>query len=249
MTALEIDNDAVQWVVDGIAVGAAPLDALSQRPLLLLLHGYGSFEGDLIGLAPELPAGFVFASPRAPLVAPPPVENGFSWFPIRFDASGAAIPAPRPSDFEGSDPHSAAISLLRWIDALDADVASAHGTGLREIAVMGFSQGGAMATSLLRLRPDRFACAVNCSGFVAPGRYANDAALAERRPPVFWGRDEADPIISAERILDTAEWLPRHSRLEARLYPGIAHAISRDELADIGAFLRQHVSDAETSRP
>lgn len=244
MSDLRIDEAAVRWSVGGALTHAQDaLDALAERPLLVLMHGYGSFEGDLIELAPHLPHDFVCASPRAPLVAPPPIVNGYSWFPIPLGPDGLPAPLPIGGAFVGSAPHLAAEATLAWLDALSERVAG----GLGDVALMGFSQGGAMVTSLLRLRPERFFCGVNCSGFVAPGAFPGDDRLAEVRPPVFWGRDEADPIVRSDRIELTTSWLPRHSELEAHLYPGIAHSISREELDDISAFLGRHL--AERARP
>lgn len=238
-----IDDSVVQWAIEGRSASAdEAVSALQERPLLLLLHGFGSFEGDLIGLAPRLPHGFVCASPRAPLVAPPPVVNGFSWWPIAFGLDGKPIRSPEPAAFVGTEPHAAAIAVLNWLDALDERVrAQSGGKGLGAVVPMGFSQGGCQVTSLLRLRPERFAAGVNCSGFVAPGHFEGDAALAAVRPPMFWGRDEADPIVDEARIAGLAAWAPEHTDLEARLYEGIAHGIGLDEIADISAFLEQHV--------
>lgn len=241
MTGLRIDDGAVRWAVDRRdASSAEAVAALADRPLLLLMHGFGSFEGDLIGLAPQLPAGFVCASPRVPLVAPPPIVNGHAWWQLPLGPDGLVLPQPDPAEFVGSGPHTAALALLKWLDALDRLVAP----GIGRIALMGFSQGGCMVTSLLRLRPQRFACGVNCSGFVAPGRFDGDAELSAARPPMFWGRDDADPVIGPARIAALAEWAPRHTALEAHRYPGIAHSISREELADIAAFLSRHVPEA-----
>jgi phospholipase/carboxylesterase len=241
MTAKSIDATHVQWTVDGqTATESQALAALTSRPLLVLMHGFGSFEGDLIGLAPRLPREFVCASPRAPMVAPPPIVNGFAWWDLEIGSDGLPRPTVEPEEFVGSGPHAAALSVLDWLDALDAQVASQpEGTGLGAIALMGFSQGGCMVTSLLRLRPERFTCGVNCSGFVAPGKF-DDHAIAEQLPPVFWGRDEADPIISPDRIAFTAAWLPQHTSLVTRLYDGIAHGIGLDEIDDISAFLTEH---------
>ncbi|MGK0714949.1 alpha/beta hydrolase [Leucobacter sp. W1153] len=239
MSGVWINDDLVRWSIGGATASREEaVAALSERPLLLLMHGYGSFEGDLIELAPKLPGAFVCASPRAPLTAPPPVVNGFAWFPISFGADGTPVPEAPPADFADTAPHVAALAMLQWLDELDAQVSGGLGTQ----ALMGFSQGGAMVTSMLRLQPERFACGVNCSGFVVPGGFSGDAHLAEVRPPVFWGRDAADPIISADRIAFTAEWLPAHTEVEARLYPGIAHGISVNEVADISVFLSRHVA-------
>lgn len=234
MSALWINDDTVRWTIAGRdATSADARDALRSLPLLIMMHGYGSHEGDLIGLAPQLPADFVCASPRAPIVAPAPVQNGFAWFPIPLGPDGLPAQLPHPDDFVSTAPHTAALAMLEWIDRLDTRVDGGLGT----IALMGFSQGGVMVTSMLRLRPERFACGVNCSGFVAPGTFEGDARMAAIRPPVFWGRDEEDPIIRHDRIEITEAWLPAHSTLETRLYPGIGHSISAQEVRDISEFL------------
>lgn len=256
MSELRIDEAAVRWAVDGRATtaDAATAALASGRPLLLLMHGYGSFEGDLIGLAPQLPTGFVCASPRAPLVAPAPIVNGFAWWVPPVDAAGQRLPHDPDASFTETPVHAAALAVLHWLDALEQRVAEAvepggeragaADGGIGRIALMGFSQGGAMVTSLLRLRPRRFACGVNGSGFVAPGVFAGDAELAEIRPPLFWGRDEADPVIGAELIELTRRWAPAHTALEAKLYDGILHGIGQEELSDISAFLERHVPEA-----
>ncbi|MFC7764683.1 hypothetical protein [Leucobacter soli] len=61
---------------------------------------------------------------------------------------------------------------------------------------------------------------------------------------MFWGRDEADPVIDAERIALTRAWAPAHTELDARLYDGILHGIGAEELADVSAFLARHVPEA-----
>ena len=262
MDQLRIDDEHVRWAVGGRAASAdEAITALADRPLLLLMHGYGSFEGDLIELAPRLPRGFVCASPRAPLVAPPPIVDGFAWWSLPLGPDGLPRPAVRAAEFAGTPEHRVALATLEWIDALDARVAAAAGDsggdsgggegsgragarGIGSIALMGFSQGGCMVTSLLRLRAEGFACGVNCSGFVAPGSFAGDAELARARPPMFWGRDEADPIVDHARIELTSAWAPAHTALEARLYEGIAHGIGAEELLDISAFLDRHVPGA-----
>jgi len=247
MSGQRIDDDVVRWAIGGRHCAAdEAIAALAERPLLLLMHGYGSFEGDLIELAPRLPGGFVCASPRAPFVAPAPIENGFAWWQLPAPP-GEAAPVQRPAraEFVGGPEHEAAVTMLEWLDATSGRVAAATGSQLGAVAPMGFSQGGAMVTSMLRLRPERFACGVVCSGFVAGGDFAGDARLARLRPPLFWGRDTADPIIDQARVDALAAWAPRHTTLEARLYDGIEHGIGPDELADVSSFLRRHVDGAE----
>lgn len=208
--APRIDDEAVLW--------SAPVEERAGRPLLVLLHGYGSEERDLFGLARFLPAEFVVAAVRAPLVPPFPTP-GWSWFPIEglhVRDAGAAT--------------AAATGFLSWLDTAAA--------GASSVGLLGFSQGGVIALQALRLRPDGIDFVVNLAGFVADGDLATDAALAEIRPPVFWGRGARDEVIPAERIARTIEWLPRFVDLSGRVYPGLAHSVSQDELEDVVAFLR-----------
>lgn len=219
MTDLTLDDSLVVW-------SESPAE-LGERPLVLLLHGRGSHEGDLAQLAPLLGPGAVYASPRAPL--PFLGGGGYSWFP----------PAePGLPGIEGVD--AAATAVLDWLDRL---------APAGPVAVVGFSQGGAVASHLLRHEPERFAAIAILSGFIVPGDAPADERLTTLRPPAFWGRDEHDPVIPAVAIENTAAWLPGHTSLVSRLYPGIAHSISREEIDEVRAFLGEHLAEAGTQAP
>lgn len=188
-------------------------------PTVLLLHGWGADERDLTGLAGYLPSGIAWASVRAPLRHP---NGGYAWYPLDSDeswADEAAIGA-------------ATDSLWAWAD--DALGISA------ELLPVGFSQGGLMASQLLRTRPDRVRAAAILSGYVLPTELSADAVLRERRPPVFWGRGELDPVIPTHAIAATEALLPGISTLEAHIYPGLYHQVSERELGELSQFLRRH---------
>jgi phospholipase/carboxylesterase len=208
---LAVDPGAARW---GQTPGAAPGPG---APLLVLLHGFGSHEGDLLGLAPHLPGGLALAAPRGPLPGGP----GFAWAPL-------ATPG-RP---EPARVRAAAGALLTWLDA-DPRV------GTRPVALLGFSQGGLMATQLLRARPDRFAAAVVLSGFALDAEEPGDAVLAARDPrvPVLLGHGDADPVIPRAATTRTAAWLESRTALEEHEYAGLAHAVDARVLADVTAFL------------
>ena len=208
ITPATIDPAAVLW-------SAADADRVD-RPLLLILHGYGSHEGDLFSLAPHLPLQPTIAALRAPL----PAGQGWSWFPIGV-----------PGDPVGDALDAAALGILAWLDALPQQPTS--------IGLLGFSQGGAMTLQLMRHAPERFAFAVQLSGFIASGTHPGDQRLAEVRPPVFWGRGTLDPVIPEAAVARTQAWLPAHSTLTERIYEGLGHSIAQAELAEIVAFLRE----------
>jgi phospholipase/carboxylesterase len=209
MTAPQLPTDDIMW--------SSQESERAGRPLIVLLHGYGSHEGDLFGMSPALPLGPVIASLRAPLQAGP----GYAWWEIN------QLGAPDASEVDA-----AASMVLDWLDSFD------HGA----VTLLGFSQGGALSLQLLRHAPDRFAAAVCLAGFVVPGEHPGDAELARVRPPVFWGRGTDDPVIPDAAVELTERWLPQHADATIRIYEGLGHAVSTPELTDMVAFLRQHAS-------
>ena len=207
---MNLDTSAVVW--------SAPERERAGRPLVVLMHGYGSHEGDLFALSPALPLGPVVASVRAPLRE----SGGYAWWSLE----GARPGAPDPVAVDA-----AATAVLDWLDTLQ----------YTSVSILGFSQGGAMALQLLRHAPKRFAAAVCISGFIPTATHPGDAELEALRPPVFWGRGITDEIIPEYAIERTAEWLPSHSDATIKVYPGLGHSISTEELGDFAAFLSARV--------
>ena len=133
-------------------------------------------------------------------------------------------------------------SLQAWVESVRAD--------FRSVTLLGFSQGMAMAMSLLRLDPAAYACAVGLSGFVAdPDRaepelatfFDRDDEVARVRPKVFWGRGQEDPIISEARVEATHGWLNRHVDMTKIVYAGLGHAVHPQELTHVVQYLDQVV--------
>jgi phospholipase/carboxylesterase len=203
---MNLDAAAVIW--------SAPERERAGRPLLVLLHGYASHEGDLFQLSPRLPLAPAIASVRAPLSE----NGGWAWF--SFAERGVTDPSAEEVD-EATD------AFLEWLDAQD----------FTSVSLLGFSQGAVVALQAMRARPERFTSVVAISGFVAAGESPGDERLAQLRPPVFWGRGTLDRIIPATAIERTADWLPLHSTPTTRIYENVAHSLSSAELTDITEFL------------
>jgi phospholipase/carboxylesterase len=105
------------------------------------------------------------------------------------------------------------------------------------LVTVGFSQGGLMATELLRTRPERVSATVVLGGFVQATERVGDDHLLEARPPAFWGRGQQDGVIAPHAVARTEAWLPAHTTLTQRVYRGLGHAISPAEVEDVAAFL------------
>jgi phospholipase/carboxylesterase len=193
----------------------------------LLLHGYGSDEHDLAGLAEALGLVVPWASLRAPLDMG---NGGAAWFAITTPGDPAAEPVIAATD-----------AIWGWIDA------NLHPA--TRVVPIGFSQGGLMASQLLRTRPDRALAPVVMGGFVLGAPQPADERLQADRPPAFWGRGDQDRVITAAAIERTGDYLPRHTSLTRRVYPGLGHGIGNAEIADVRGFLAAHVgADAVSGR-
>lgn len=196
-------------------------DAATAPTVALLLHGFGSNESDLTGLVPALGLQLPWASLRAPI----PLGNGrAAWFAI----TAPGNPDPEPV-VEATD------AIWAWVDA--------HLDPAARVVPIGFSQGGLMASQLLRTRPARVVAPVVLGGFVLGAPQPGDADLTARRPPVFWGRGAEDRVIAEPAIARTSAYLPQHSTVVERIYAGLAHGISAAEVEDVRGFLVTEVGD------
>jgi phospholipase/carboxylesterase len=202
------------------AVWRRPAKRGNSTPLLVMLHGRGADENDLIDLASELPREFAYASLRGLIALP---EGGFRWFEDR----GLGRPV-------AESLHDTVAGLRAWMDRH-----AAAEYDRKRTYVLGFSQGMMTAGALILDDPTRFAGAVLLSGALALDTgAATNGRLAGLR--IFSGHGSADTVIPPERVAQTLQYLRDRSGavLTERTYP-IDHSIARREIADISAWLEE----------
>jgi phospholipase/carboxylesterase len=196
-------------------------------PLLLLLHGLGSNEGDLIGLASELDGRFFSVSARAPYAMG---GDSFAWFGVQF---GPGEPVIQAEEAERSR-----LALLRFIDELVA----AYGLDAARVYLLGFSQGAIMGLGLALTAPEEVAGVVAMSGRILPGILPLMAAPDRLRGlPIFIAHGKGDsvlPIAHGRAAREVLSRLPVH--LDYREYE-MGHEISDGSLGDIAGWLRDEL--------
>ena len=201
---------------------ASPASRPGRATLLILLHGRGSNEQDLFGLAPLLDQRFQIVSPRAPRTLGP---GSYEWFAIAFTPDGIHIDT---SEAEAS--LNGLITFMR--EAVDA-----YGADPERVYLMGFSQGAIMSATVALTAPERIAGAVLMSGRIHP-RWTPDASpdrLAGLPVLLLHGTyDNVLPIAYGRESKAMLEALP--VRLTYHEYP-MAHEVSQDSLADVTAWL------------
>jgi phospholipase/carboxylesterase len=199
------------------------------HPLLLLLHGRGADEADLLGLAPHLDARFFVVSARAPYQFDR--GGGFAWY------ESLAPGRPDATTFRAS---------LCRLSAFVRELAASYPIDPAAIYPLGFSQGSMMANALTLTAPDLVAGAVLLSGFqpAIDGLTVQREAL--RGKPVFAAHgtfDEVLPVAMGQRVENAL--LDLSLDLTYREY-AMGHQIIGPELADFDSWLKARLDARST---
>lgn len=183
-------------------------------PVVVLLHGRGSNESDILGLAGHLPAGAEYVAVRAPI----PEGGGFAWFANR------GIGRPRADSLRATMDW-----FTTWLDGF---------AGERPVFLIGFSGGAAFAGGLVLDRPGRYAGAAILYGTMpfSAGLPVEGGQLAGLS--VFVGQGLADMVIPRELLDRTWAYLTEESGATTRSMraPG-GHGICEPVLAGLSEWL------------
>ncbi|MET9565162.1 hypothetical protein [Streptomyces tauricus] len=189
----------------------------ADAPLVVLLHGRGSRETEIIALADVLPSSLSYAAVRAPIAE----HGGFAWFANRGVGRPVAESLRVTMDW-----------FRQWLDGVAAPG--------RPVFLVGFSGGAAFAGGLLLDDPARFAGAAILYGTLPfeAGVPTDPARLTG--VPVFVAQGEHDQVIPRD-LLDRT-W--RYTTVEsgaptiARRDP-VGHGIARAALSSLAGWLME----------
>jgi phospholipase/carboxylesterase len=196
-------------------------------PLLILLHGVGSNEHDLFGLAPYLDPRFLIVSARAPYVMMPGM---YAWFEIGWVGTEIVV-----------DPQQAEAS--RKLIAQFVQEAAAYSADPGRVYLLGFSQGAIMSAAVALTRPDLVAGAVLMSGRVRRDLLPPlDAEQLVEKPflVVHGTADAVLPIENGRASRDFLASLP--VKLTYKEYR-MAHEVSAESLADVVTWLSARLEE------
>lgn len=200
-------------------------------PLLLLLHGIGSNEEDLFGLAPYFDERFLIVSARAPFALD---YGGYGWFRIDF--------TPRGMDADFVQAKKSLLMLPGFIDEL----VETYGADGRRVYLMGFSQGAMMSLALLLTRPEKVTGVVAMSGLL-PRQVLelepDGEALAKK--PVLLTHGLYDPVLPVDNGRAARDYLGGLPvDLTYREYP-MQHEVSMESLRDVAQWLTETLDSSE----
>ena len=188
-------------------------------PALILLHGRGADEDDLLGLSEYFDDRLLIIAPRAPY----PFANGsgFTWYDLE------EIGRPDAAMFRSSYD-----TLLTFI----AEATEHHGLDPRKLYCGGFSMGSIMSLALALTRPELLAGVIANSGYVP-----EDAGLTFRWEgvkgrPFFVAHGIYDPVIPFAYSRRAKELLESHGAIVTYREYDMGHQINENSLNDMMAW-------------
>ena len=203
--------------------------APSERPpLLLLLHGIGADETDLLPLVGEFDPRFLVVSARAPDEAEP---MGYRWYAIDWTTSP---PSADPDEIVRSRD-----LLARFVE----EAVAAYGTEPSRTFLFGFSQGAIMSLALLLARPELVRGVVAHSGRLArlPGPNPAPEALSHAGVLFLHGKeDDVVPEDQGRRAYEVVSGF-MGSRASYRAFEGLGHGISEESGAEAARWLAARI--------
>jgi phospholipase/carboxylesterase len=205
--------------------------AAEGAPLLIMLHGYGSNEKDLISLAPALDRRLRVMSLQAPMQMG---HEMYGWFPIEFTGNGISVD--REAAVRARD------LLIRF---LRETIAETQPAGNR-VFLMGFSQGAVMNYLTAFSEPGLLHGVLSLSGQLPDNRpepVGMPSGLHELPFLVVHGL--YDDVLPIDKGREAERWLKSNvQELTYREYP-MGHEIDEESLALVASWLRAKIDRLE----
>ncbi len=192
-----------------------PAEPSAAGPPLLLLHGTGGDEHDLLPLRDHLSPGAAVLSVRGTVL-----ENGMPRFFRRL----------REGVFDEDDLRRRADELADFVQAASAE----YGLAERSLVAVGFSNGANIASAVLLRRPELLASAVLLSAMVP---FAEPPAADLSHVLVVIANGDRDPMIPSPMTEQLAEqFRDRGAEVVELPHPG-GHQIDPRQLPQIASVI------------
>jgi predicted esterase len=191
---------------------------------LVLLHGTGGDENDLVPLGEAVAPGAALLSPRGRVL-----EGGSPRF-FRRLAEGV---------FDAEDLRGRAHELADFV----LRAAAQHKMDRSRLFALGFSNGANIASAILLLRPEVFAGAVLVRPMMVPIATGETGGRTDRAVLLLSGR--SDPIVPQEQPAELAALLGRAGAGVDLEWVQAGHQITQSEVTRIATWLHEHA----VSRP
>jgi len=202
-----------------------PENGSTLYPAILALHGHGSNERDLIGLAPHFPENLLWVSGRGPVAFAP---GAYDWYPV--------------TQFGHPDPDLLEQALGK-IDQFIGELLENYPIDPKKVFLMGFSQGSMISMSFLLTHPDRIAGVMAQSGYVPmqSNLAINLAAIKGKQVVMTHGFEDASMPLDWSH--QSHDYLLNHG-LDVEYYNfHMGHTITAESLAAVRKWLEKQLAN------
>ncbi len=184
----------------------------SAHAAAILVHGRGASAEDIMTVGAEIALpGWAYLAPQA---------AGNAWYPYPFTAP-----------LESNEPYlSAALDMMAGLVARVERHVPAE-----RLMLLGFSQGACLTLEFAARNARRYGAVVALSGgLIGPDGTPRDYPGGFDGTPAFLGCSDVDPHIAKDRVLEAGQVYERMgAAVTLRLYPGMAHTVSGEEIAEV----------------
>lgn len=196
----------------------------SDAPAVVLVHGRGANERDLLPIGAQLPEELHVLSVQAPDQMHGP--DSFTWYDLDLSAGGLHASQPDPDGFRRS---------LDLLYEFVEEAVEAYDLDPDRIGLLGFSQGAITSLSALLEQPEAYRWVAALNGYLAESHAAEAESAAGK--PVFIGCGSADQVIPPERAENAAKTLEEAgSEVRFETY-NVGHGTTPTEVSDVVAWL------------
>ncbi|WP_343604882.1 dienelactone hydrolase family protein [Fluviicola sp.] len=190
--------------------------------LVVLLHGYGSNEDDLLSLAQFFPENYIVASLQAPY---PIGAASFQWYDIQNTQNQQA---------EVTESSKKVVATVK-------ELQKKYGVSASKTFIGGFSQGGIMSYQLGLSDASLAKGILVLSGRLLPMTREATAGKKASELAIFIAHGDSDKRISFNEANDAKQWLEQHQySIDFHIYKGMGHAISQEEMKDVLEFVQKN---------
>lgn len=205
-----------------------PNKIVNPEHLVIFLHGYGANGQDLLSLSPELESALpnsVFVSPDAIQPFEGGFFGGYQWHSL--------IDRSEPAMLKGA--RNAAPHIDKYID----EQLQKFNLDANKLFLVGFSQGGMMASYVAYRRKEQIAGVVSFSGYMLATDNIKDEIKS--KPPILFTHGKEDNVVPPLAM----EFAANRTKelgvvVESNYLPNLGHGIDNKAISYARQFLSKH---------
>lgn len=197
------------------------ISKISNAPLLVMLHGYSSNEGDLFSFASLIPDDYHVVSLQAPLS----LDVGYAWFPIHFEENMERWTSPAKAQ-QAIDYVTSFLTYYTEKNNVDSD----------NITLLGFSQG-AMLSYSVGISNNNVSAIAALSGYLDP----RVVLFVNAKKEIYISHGKQDMVVPYEWAEQSVKLLNRNGYQPTFMSYQQGHEVNLENLNSLIEWLQRRL--------